>query len=131
MSREILFRGKTKEGYWAIGAYAIMSSGIYDFARKRMYKTIPDTIGQYIGLKDKNGNKIFEGDILKFWQVETFINKGIVDYKDCWFGLTPIGKSLSQLIDIAIKWHNAEVIGNIFDNPELLEVKNDYESSND
>ena len=86
------------------------------------YKVDPETVGQYTGLTDKNGVKIFEGDIVTGW----FNHEKIVGYifyggnaqffiqRD---GIYGIG------LDNADCW--LEVIGNIHDNPELLEGEND------
>lgn len=144
--REILFRGKCIEnGEWEYGY--VFDDGIID--SKRMFigsivitdykgtaddkynidgigfcEVIPDTICQYTGVTDKNGDKIFEGDIVKapFLCGVTKRNiTGIVEYKKGIFNFKhteeEYGRQLLGYVD------DIDVIGNIFDTPELLEEK--------
>ena len=88
------------------------------------YKVIPETVGQFTGLFDKNGKKIFEGDIVRdstghefghvefsngFWRV---FNDDVEEFLSNW-ARHAYSKKLGQYI-------KAEIIGNIHDNPELL-----------
>ena len=132
--REILFRGKDDNNNWCYG-YAIIGKR-FKWASILPIDTIDDappmfdeceveldTVGQYTGLTDKNGTKIFEGDI-----VGCFCNTQIFQVKWCdvrggYFlddvvmcgGSEPAPECLGNLVD------TLEVIGNIYDNPELLE----------
>lgn len=129
--REILFRGKRVDnGEWIYGMpCATEKSGIYAIQTLcgGIFDIIPETIGQYTGLKDKTGTKIFEGDIIE----SVFIKKLYLVY---------FGEHLFDGYDgerYACGWYNEDdcgfvteiccpdtwaiVIGNIHDNPELLE----------
>lgn len=77
---------------------------------------IPDTIGQFTGLTDKNGVKIFEGDIVRYGQ------RGKVEYNSgsAQFTLN-FTNSTYEGFD-KIPFCDCEVLGNIYDTPELLEV---------
>lgn len=144
--REILFRGKRKgNGKWICGflvpketnSYAdgfLIIDGALNYDELddyqpsySVYSVVPETVGQYTGITDKNGKKIFEGDIVKreyiLWHSETKKTRetqiGVVSYsnKDCSFCLDKVcylGKSCNG--------DTLEIIGNIHDNPELLEV---------
>ena len=134
--REILFRGKTSKGEWIYGFY--MNKGVKDIIVDTTRGSLGfglevdgETVGQYTGLNDKNGNKIFEGDIVKAIQTEydeykenepfifSFVGEMIFD--DACFGL----KAKNGIGFYSPMWKEEdvelEVIGNITDNPELLE----------
>lgn len=126
--REILFRGKRIfDGKWVYGfVYKQHSAAKLEEWYIREWETdflvIPSTVGQYTGLKDKNGKKIFEGDILGGHFDEDFPeNITIVEviWKDYGFytkegsaGAGPLEEADGEIY---------EVIGNIHDNPGLLE----------
>lgn len=122
MNREILFRGKWN-GIWVYGdlrQYSENRIGIYSYDLKRTVKGVdPATVGQYIGLCDKNGKRIFEGDILRD-EYGSFLSiifeEGAFCYKyrgDC------RGYAFND-IDFDLYSKTLEIIGNIHDNPELL-----------
>ena len=130
--REILFRGKTVcDGDWIYGGITWNPSKNEVFIHTKWDegKVIPETVGQYTGLCDKNGKKIFEGDIVK-GKSEYFGNgslnqKAVVLYDRGQF-LLSFGETLEeckQLNDFEVVgvWNgDVEVIGNAHDNPELL-----------
>lgn len=123
--REILFRGKKEStGDWVFGDlrhYRSGKVGIHSDILRYTLLVDPETVGQYTGLKDKNGVKIFEGDVVLCdrhindeFDKKTFFVREIYPIS----GL--IGESLSGNEICGDDWEFAEVIGNIHDNPELL-----------
>ena len=118
--REILFRGKRKDTReWVYGSIILTSlKKFFIYKNYKKCEVIPETVGQYTGLTDKNGlTKIFEGDVVKSiaaWYVVEFENGG--------YGLRPFGKG--KLIPIMghgnFNENEVEVIGNVYDNQEIL-----------
>lgn len=135
--REVLFRGKrTDNGEWAYGYYAHRPTAvcigesnpscIYVPAcdpddNSEFIEVIPETVGQYTGLTDKNGVKIFEGDIVSLVKHDGLIYK--VVYVPCRYELVN-SKGVNCFVLDIYKSENIEVIGNIYDNPELLGGEN-------
>lgn len=122
--REILFRGKGdkkyNDGMWYFGVPVRCYDGDLQICTNNSKRTvIPETIGQYTGLADKNGTKIFEGDIVKrFWFGKMCIYQ--IDYEN---GLARFIGRAGMIFKASFYYDSEEfeVVGNIYDNPELLE----------
>ena len=155
---EILFRGKTSDGEWVEGdvlqtryhsghiEYQIMPQTPVSSA----YPVLPETVGQFTGLTDKNGVRIFEGDIVRYNTYDDFDCQSVVKFGEynqdgsageysaskcigfyvdvdnftcpdwCEYGSNCFSNYLKQqnILEVA---QYCEIIGNIHDNPELLE----------
>ena len=135
--REILFRGKMDNGEWVYGSFCTDAleqfNGLcgvdgfirlYDKAKGKMqtYEVDRETVGQYTGLTDKNGKRIFEGDIVK---TSDITHEGVIQIpgesfeiamrKGCWVMVAGEDWDFLETNHECI-----QVIGNIHDNPELL-----------
>lgn len=131
--RDIEFRGKrTDNGEWVYGyyykaKYYRTNGELCDYITvprldeyiipSPKYVVDASTIGQYTGLKDRNGTKIFEGDIVKkFWFgkmsiYQIYYDNGLASF---------IGRASMKITTFDYDSEEIEVIGNIYDNPELL-----------
>lgn len=142
--RQILFRGKrTDNGRWETGSLVVIRGGcsdeqIYIADKMTGYNTpvLEETVGQYTGLTDKNGTKIFEGDILKGFDYPYLNDKDfnyfaeVVWFDNCpAFGIYTLKNPKAKIRGISEgntefmeEWYSSqwEVIGNIHDKPELL-----------
>ena len=123
--REIKFRGLSLTRNWIHGNLDDQGDMVEIFNRDNgMFSkavVMPKTVGQYTGLRDKNGKEIYEGDILKNKREENF--KLYWNEEMCAFYLQNISW-LSE--DTPVEFHrmeNFEIIGNIFENKELLEIR--------
>ena len=129
------------KGYWVYGvpasSYMITTVKAVEYQKNAEFAyvsfdyatIIPETVGQYTGLKDKNGKEIYEGDILK---TDKFI--GVIEYNDI---VAAFVVKINDSTDNYYHWsflnegditrnsqlQYTEKIGNIYENPELLEVK--------
>ena len=130
--REILFRGKNRDGVWLYGdlrqnANAIETDGInlggdtfiepHEYGdtcySPDYYAVNPDTVGEYTGLTDRNGVRIFEGDI-----VETNGHAFEIAYRECGFQL--LVRRENSLYGFIGCGDMFAVIGNVHDNPSFL-----------
>lgn len=148
--REILFRGKRADNKkWVYSSFImqdkehkVLSAEVELFDGKMWWVICPETVGEYTGLKDKNGNKIFEGDIFVSYEYgdKKYDLIGVIERRGASFILRSENYEDSQLNDyvegtithykpngerIVLESDivQGEVIGNIHDNPELLEVE--------
>ena len=134
--REVLFRGKDIAGNWHYGDLINLTEELKQICNhnqlEHAHSVNPETVGQYTGLTDKNGNKIFEGDILmspigrkaivSFGTYKPWSTKDSDDF-ECW-KLTLITNNAGETkLECGLGKHCMEYmrpIGNIYDNPELL-----------
>ena len=146
--REILFRGKNvKTGEWEIGWYVKAPFDSWplrdciipmDRAEAGEYiriEIIPETLGQFTGLKCKNGMMVYEGDIIRTESFDESVFHGVIRYGRYnapffqdetnigffieWVPVFPWRRDLAHWTEK----EDIEVVGNIHDNPELLEVE--------
>lgn len=153
MNREILFRGKRVDsGEWVEGylfddgyqkpkhvfvggliidEYKGTACDEWDINGIDFCDVEPNTVCQYTGLTDKNGKKIWEGDIIKYHFGEVYAPVKFGEYQSCFDSTSTChvgfyvdwdkNHNFRKDLGYWIKLVDAEVVGNIFDNPELLE----------
>lgn len=132
--REILFRGQCcTDGKWVEGYLGIEVPDelvIQQFSFDEYFKSDcidqysvkPETIGQYTGLTDKNAKKIFEHDILKAYDpLDKRYFIGVVKYFDASFYICDTNSVPCYFGEYSFTDFEVEVIGNIYDDPELME----------
>lgn len=129
MSRDIKFRGKRIDnGTWVYG-YLIGNDAIVGeivewdseyFNTEFWRKVDPETVGQYTGLKDKNGKEIYEGDVLLeiLSPDEKYAHVVVWSQDDCAWMFEYYGDLFTAS---EMNFEQCEVIGNIYSNPEMLE----------
>lgn len=137
MKREIKFRGKHLDnGEWIFGDL-IENQGRFFIYHATSETTIEDsddgcisivavevnpaTVGQFTGLKDKNGREIYEGDVMEI--PESDFNAyiiGTIEYQDDSFFIQSRNGGSAWGLHWSLRKHDASILGNIHDNPELL-----------
>ena len=142
MTREIEYRGQDKDNNWVHGdlihGVNAKKGNLYILPLERNLAYAPNcdtldgvkienkTIGQFTGLRDKNGVKIYEGDILKIKETQFQIGglHQVAFYEDRYITYSILYNDIDQAnkhpLAYQIEYADAHVIGNIYDNPELL-----------
>lgn len=134
MNREIKFRGRTHDGKWLYGDLLRVAGGTLIYygspveAETRELEgvgvalmsdeiaaVVPETVGQFTGWRDGGGNEIYEGDIAVAYTYGQGYT-GEVIFTEASFGI----KTKADGILFAGDFHFIDVLGNVFDNPELL-----------
>lgn len=128
MNREILFRGKRVDnGKWVYGflrcrnyidvwtphTWTEEDGSVGEYATVESYQVKPETVGQFTGLTDKNGKKIFEGDIMQ-------LCSACYPCLVYWDGKGWAWKQNGKRREIDLTREKMDTIGNIYDNKELL-----------
>lgn len=132
--REILFRGKSlyDKNFWIVGGiihqtdyyglpcdkwFIVDGAETYDYDIGEPYQVDSTTIGQYVGLDDETGKKIFEGDIIEYYHsLNNEKVRAVVEYEN-YSGWLPFTEEFGPYHE------SVKIIGNIHDNPELLKEK--------
>lgn len=128
--REILFRGKTKDNRWVDGFYMFITEEAHIIPVDTHFEygelldleeIIPETLGQFTGLFDRDGIAIFEGDII---ECSITYDTGCYPYSKTEIREVKYRRGcFTPLYDI--EYNACKIIGNIHDNPELLKSKED------
>lgn len=130
--REIKFRGREYNGPWYAGSLVkkqltdrlvcmIFTEALVD----NKYLVDPETVGQFTGLRDADGREIYEGDVVRtdlLPHMRTTVCNGYVEYRNGAFYVEYIDHTYANLGDLIFySGTSSTVVGNVHDNPELLE----------
>lgn len=124
--REIRYRGiGIAERKWVFGSlwFDTRNKATLIWSEELEYwvRVDPATVGQYTGLKDKNGKEIYEGDVMEI--PETEFNAEIIGrvlFEEDAYYIIPLRGGHLWGLHWSLRKHDAKIIGNIHDNPELL-----------
>ena len=128
------YRGKRKDnGEWVKGWYWCNEETKTSYIRSMNfqpnrydytdYEVIPATVGQSTGLADNDGVEVFEGDIVRYSSVEAQPDLGVVEYEVARYAGFSLKSVKTGNCSFMSGWGLLELVGNIHDNPELLEAK--------
>lgn len=130
--REIKFRAKERSGEWHVGSlfiedgmgipYIVSGVNTHYETNYLTVEVVSKTVGQYTGLKDSTGKEIYEGDILSLREGSDEMIK-VIDFYAAITALDLSEMMNLRLLDYYFERGEVHVIGNVYDNPELLEDK--------
>ena len=132
--RKIKFRGKRRYGSkWIEGVLLTDNKTVYDILypevqsdgrlKFRHFEVIPETVGQFTGLTDKNGKEIYEGDIIQIHEGRDDFKITAIEWNVKYALFIPTNKNLRYELNSEYSVKYYEIIGNIHDNPSLLTNK--------